>query len=48
MDFKFTEEQEMMRKMVSAFAENEITPHIEAMETGVFPKAILKKWVSLV
>ena len=43
MDFKFTEEQEMMRKMVSAFAENEITPHIEAMETGVFPKAILKK-----
>lgn len=43
MDFKFTEEQEMMRKMVSAFAENEITPHIEAMETGVFPKAILQK-----
>ncbi|CAH0128180.1 acyl-CoA dehydrogenase [Peribacillus simplex] len=43
MDFKFTEEQEMMRKMVSSFAENEITPHIGAMETGVFPKAILKK-----
>ncbi|GAB6257507.1 acyl-CoA dehydrogenase [Peribacillus frigoritolerans] len=43
MDFKFTEEQEMMRKMVSAFAENEITPHIEAMETGVFPKTILQK-----
>ena len=43
MDFRFTEEQEMMRKMVSAFAENEITPHIEAMETGVFPKAILQK-----
>ncbi|MET1181507.1 acyl-CoA dehydrogenase [Peribacillus simplex] len=43
MDFKFTEEQEMMRKMVSAFAEKEITPHIEAMETGVFPKAILQK-----
>ncbi|MES1040561.1 MULTISPECIES: acyl-CoA dehydrogenase [Peribacillus] len=43
MDFKFTEEQEMMQKMVSAFAENEITPHIEAMETGVFPKTILQK-----
>lgn len=43
MDFKFTEEHEMMRKMVSAFAQNEITPHIEAMETGVFPKTILQK-----
>ncbi|AZV62036.1 acyl-CoA dehydrogenase [Peribacillus frigoritolerans] len=43
MDFKFTEEHEMMRKMVSSFAENEITPHIEAMETGVFPKSILQK-----
>ncbi|CEG30101.1 acyl-CoA dehydrogenase [Peribacillus simplex] len=43
MDFKFTEEHEMMRKMVSAFAEKEITPHIEAMETGVFPKTILQK-----
>ncbi|MDP1418505.1 acyl-CoA dehydrogenase [Peribacillus simplex] len=43
MDLKFTEEQEMMRKMVSTFAENEITPHIEAMETGVFPKTILQK-----
>ncbi|MGG6359006.1 acyl-CoA dehydrogenase [Peribacillus frigoritolerans] len=43
MNFKFTEEHEMMRKMVSSFAENEITPHIEAMETGVFPKTILQK-----
>ncbi|CAK6479573.1 Acyl-CoA dehydrogenase [Peribacillus frigoritolerans] len=43
MDFKFTEEHEMMRKMVSAFAEKEITPHIEAMEAGVFPKTILQK-----
>ncbi|MEC0297096.1 MULTISPECIES: acyl-CoA dehydrogenase [Peribacillus] len=43
MKFKFTEEHEMMRKMVSSFAENEITPHIEAMETGVFPKTILQK-----
>ena len=43
MDFKFTEEQEMMRKMVRDFAENEITPHIEAMERGEFPKTILHK-----
>lgn len=43
MEFKFTEEHEMMRKMVSSFAANEITPHIEAMETGVFPKTILQK-----
>ncbi|MFJ7752770.1 acyl-CoA dehydrogenase [Peribacillus muralis] len=43
MDFKFTEEQEMMRKMVSDFAKNEIAPHIEAMEKGMFPKAILQK-----
>ncbi|MFB7637466.1 acyl-CoA dehydrogenase [Peribacillus butanolivorans] len=43
MDFKFTEEQEMMRKMVRDFAENEITPHIEAMERGEFPKKILHK-----
>ncbi|WP_057911883.1 acyl-CoA dehydrogenase [Peribacillus muralis] len=43
MDFKFTEEQEMMRKMVRDFAENEIAPHIEAMEKGMFPRAILHK-----
>ncbi|MGG0286854.1 acyl-CoA dehydrogenase [Peribacillus butanolivorans] len=43
MDFKFTEEQEMMRKMVRDFAVNEITPHIEAMERGEFPKTILHK-----
>ncbi|MDM5210121.1 acyl-CoA dehydrogenase [Peribacillus sp. RS7] len=43
MDFKFTEEQEMIRKMVSDFAVNEITPHIEAMERGEFPKTILQK-----
>lgn len=43
MDFKFTEEQEMMRKMVRDFAVNEITPHIESMERGEFPKTILHK-----
>ena len=43
MEFRFTEEQEMMRKMVRDFAENEIEPHIESMERGEFPKKILRK-----
>ncbi len=43
MDFQFTEEQEMMRKMVRDFAEKEIEPHIESMERGEFPKKILRK-----
>ena len=43
MDFKFTEEQEMMRKMVRDFAENEIAPSYRENGTGEFPKKILKK-----
>lgn len=43
MEFHFTEEQEMMRKMVRDFAEKEITPYIESMERGEFPKKILSK-----
>ena len=43
MDFQFTGEQEMMRKMVRDFAEKEIEPHIESMERGEFPKKILRK-----
>jgi alkylation response protein AidB-like acyl-CoA dehydrogenase len=39
----FTEEQEMMRKMVRDFAQNEIAPFIENMEKGEFPRAILTK-----
>lgn len=43
MDLRFTEEQEMMRKMVQDFAQKEITPFIENMEAGEFPKEILNK-----
>lgn len=43
MNLTFTEEQEMMRKMVRDFAENEIAPFIEKMEKGEFPGVILRK-----
>lgn len=44
MEFRFTEEQEMMRKMVSDFAQNEIAPHVEDMdETDQFPRTIINK-----
>ena len=43
MDFRLTDEQEMMRNMVRDFAQKEIAPHIDAMERGEFPSAILEK-----
>jgi len=43
MKLKFTEEQEMMRKMVRDFAASEIAPFIEKMENGEFPGPILRK-----
>jgi len=43
MDLRFTEEQNMMRKMVQDFAQKEIAPFIEKMEQGEFPRDILKK-----
>lgn len=43
MNLTFTEEQEMMRKMVRDFAENEIAPYIDRMEKGEFPREILRK-----
>lgn len=43
MNLRFTEEQEMMRKMVRDFAQSEIAPFVEKMEEGEFPKEILKK-----
>ncbi|MCM3726730.1 acyl-CoA dehydrogenase [Neobacillus cucumis] len=43
MNLSFTEEQEMMRKMVRDFAQKEITPFIEKMEKGEFPRKILRK-----
>ncbi|WP_433745464.1 acyl-CoA dehydrogenase [Falsibacillus pallidus] len=47
MELRFTEEQEMMRKMVRDFAEAEIAPFIERMEAGEFPREILKKMAEL-
>ncbi|MGM0853815.1 MAG: acyl-CoA dehydrogenase [Bacillota bacterium] len=43
MELRFTEEQQMMRKMVRDFAEMEIQPYIEKMEEGLFPREILNK-----
>ncbi|MBD8071372.1 acyl-CoA dehydrogenase [Bacillus sp. PS06] len=43
MNLHFTEEQEMMRKMVRDFAQKEITPFVEKMEAGEFPREILTK-----
>lgn len=43
MDFKFSEKEEMLRKAVREFAENEVPPKMEAMEeTGEFPMELLK------
>lgn len=44
MDLMFTEEQEMMRKMVRDFAQNEIAKEIERMETeDRFPVEVIQK-----
>ncbi len=44
MDFKFTEEQELLRRSVRAFAETEIGPHVMAFdEAQEFPHALVKK-----
>ncbi len=43
MDFKFSEREEMLRKSVREFAENEVRPKMEAMEeTGEFPIELLE------
>lgn len=44
MELRFTEEQEMMRKMVRDFAQEQIAPIIEHMEeTDEFPKDVVKQ-----
>ncbi|MDR6999397.1 acyl-CoA dehydrogenase [Neobacillus niacini] len=43
MNLTFTEEQEMMQKMVKDFAANEIAPFVERMEQGEFPREVLRK-----
>ncbi|KHF38764.1 acyl-CoA dehydrogenase [Halalkalibacter okhensis] len=48
MNLRFTNEQKMMRKMVREFAEEQITPFIDEMETHeTFPKGIIKKMSEL-
>jgi alkylation response protein AidB-like acyl-CoA dehydrogenase len=48
MDFKFSEREEMLRKAVREFAENELPPRMEAMEdTGEFPVDLLKPMAEL-
>ncbi|MDR0138975.1 acyl-CoA dehydrogenase [Metabacillus idriensis] len=47
MNIRFTEEQEMMRKMVRDFAQTEIEPFVAKMEKGEFPREILRKMGSL-
>ena len=47
MDWKFTEEQLMMRDMVRDFAKNEIEPNFEKMEKGEFPREVLNKMAEL-
>ncbi|MGD6966534.1 acyl-CoA dehydrogenase [Rossellomorea vietnamensis] len=47
MDLRFTEEQQMMKKMVRDFAQTEIAPFVERMEAGEFPREILKKMADL-
>ena len=47
MNLRFTEEQEMMRKMVRDFAQEEIAPFVEQMEAGAFPRDILNKMAEL-
>lgn len=48
MDFKLSEREDLLRKSAREFAENEITPKIEAMEeTGNFPMDLLKPMAKL-
>ncbi|NIQ38881.1 MAG: acyl-CoA dehydrogenase [Proteobacteria bacterium] len=48
MDFRFSEKEEMLRKSVREFSENEISPKVEAMEeTGEFPTELLQPMGSL-
>jgi acyl-CoA dehydrogenase len=46
-DIRFTDEQEMMRKMVRDFAIKEIAPWVERMEQGEFPREIIRKMAGL-
>lgn len=46
---QFTEEHEMVRKMIRDFARKEVAPRaIETDENETFPHEIFKKWPSLI
>ena len=47
MNLTFTDEQLMMRDMVRNFAQAEITPFIEQLEQGEFPRAIVNKMAEI-
>ena len=47
MNLTFTDEQLMMRDMVRNFAQAEITPFIEQLEKGEFPRAIVNKMAEI-
>ncbi|NDI34204.1 acyl-CoA dehydrogenase [Chengkuizengella sediminis] len=47
MNLRFTPEQEILRKMVRDFAENEITPSLDRLENGEFPREIISKMSEL-
>ena len=47
MNLQYTEEQEMMRKMVREFARTEVAPFVPNIEKGEFPREILEKMGSL-
>jgi alkylation response protein AidB-like acyl-CoA dehydrogenase len=47
MNLQFSEEQELMRKMVRDFARTEVAPFVPNMEKGEFPREILRKMGSL-
>ncbi|QFK73019.1 acyl-CoA dehydrogenase [Pradoshia sp. D12] len=47
MEFTFTDEQQMMRKMVREFAVKEIEPFVPKMEAGLFPREIVSKMAEL-
>jgi alkylation response protein AidB-like acyl-CoA dehydrogenase len=48
MDFTFSEREEMLRKTVREFAENEVPPKMPAMEeTGKFPMELLEPMAQL-
>ena len=47
MNLTFTDEQLMMREMVRDFAKAEITPFIEQLEQGQFPRSIVDKMAEI-